>query len=53
MAKAPFNLAHPAAAVTLARYFAKREVQWEVHLSSGYRCLRRVSDTINNLSTVE
>ena len=29
MVKAPVNLAHPAAAVTLARYFAKREVQWQ------------------------
>jgi hypothetical protein len=29
MVKAPFNLAHPAAAVTLARYYAKREVQWQ------------------------
>jgi len=27
MAKAPFNLAHSAAAVTLARYFAKRAVK--------------------------
>jgi hypothetical protein len=29
MAKAPFNLAHPGAAVTLARYFAKRVVKDE------------------------
>jgi hypothetical protein len=29
MAKAPFNLAHSAAAVTLARYFAKRAVKDE------------------------
>jgi hypothetical protein len=29
MAKAPFNLTHPGAAVTLARYFAKRAVKDE------------------------
>ena len=29
MAKAPFTLAHPGAAVTLARYFAKRAVKDE------------------------
>jgi hypothetical protein len=28
MAKAAFNLAHPGAAVTLARYYAKQEVKW-------------------------
>jgi hypothetical protein len=31
MAKAPFNLAHSAAAVTLGRYFAKRAVKDEWH----------------------
>ena len=50
MVKAPFNLAHPATAMTLARYFAKREVKrhWRARGLTAARALRRTSQSAIN-----